>query len=187
MICPDIILSSDNLRLRRISLDDIPFVFSATRFEGFCDGMRWSPPASEEELISPYEANVRAWETGSGYTFTIEYAADSNRVGRIVIRRGEADIWDIGFWTHPICYGQGYMTEAVAVILRFGFTHLSASEIQASHAIWNRASRRVLEKAGFRFFRHVAEGFQKNGIWVEEELLSITRQQYQHRTEQPDI
>lgn len=68
------------------------------------------------------------------------------------------------------------MTEAAVALVDFGFMQLGASAIQASHATWNGASRRVLEKAGLRFLRHVPEGFQKNGVWVAEDLLSITQE-----------
>jgi ribosomal-protein-alanine N-acetyltransferase len=76
------------------------------------------------------------------------------------------------------------MTEAVCALTDFGFQSLHASAIQAAHATWNHASRRVLEKSGFQFVRHVSEGFQKHGRWVEENLFSITREEWNHRTEQ---
>lgn len=144
--------------------------------------MRWHPPQTEDELLEPFLANEQAWQSGAAYTFTIESRTTTEPLGRIVIRRQEDAIWDLGFWTHPLHQRQGYMTEAVVASLGFGFVQLGASEIQAAHATWNAASRRVLDRAGLHFIRRIPEGFQKNGEWVEEDLLSITRRQWQQRT-----
>jgi len=132
--------------------------------------MRWSPPATEEELLVPFENNMAAWEAGMAYTFTIQTKAAGTPIGRIVIRCKGDGCWDLGFWTHPDHQGQGYMTEAAAAMLEFGFETLAASRIEAAHATWNLSSRRVLEKIGMSFVRHNPEGFQKNGQWVAEDL-----------------
>jgi ribosomal-protein-alanine N-acetyltransferase len=185
MIPHETVILSKRLRLRRFSKSDIPFVFSASRYVGFCDGMRWSPPEREDELLEPCLANEQAWQSGAAYVFTIESLSTAESLGRIAVRRQEGSLWDLGFWTHPLHQRQGYMTEATAALIEFGFVQLGASEIQAAHATWNVASRRVLEQAGLHFIRHVPEGFQKNGEWIEEDLLSITRQQWEQQTEQP--
>lgn len=177
----DTTISSTRLILRRFSKADIPFVFSASRHEGFCDGMRWDPPQTEQDLLAPYEANAEAWQSGTAYTFTIEGLSTREPIGRVSIRYQSGSIWDIGFWTHPLHQGRGFMTEAVRALTDFGFQSLHASEIQAAHATWNHASRRVLEKSGFQFIRHVPEGFLKHGRWVEENLCSITREQWNQR------
>jgi len=183
MIPIDTVILSNRLRLRRYSKSDIPFVFSASRHDGFCDGMRWNPPHTEDELLEPLAANEQAWQSGTGYTFTIEKRSTNEPLGRIAIRRQEGSLWDFGFWTHPLHQRQGYMTEATIALIDFGFLQLEASEIQANHATWNVASRKVLEKAGLHFIRHVPEGFKKDGQWVEEDLLSITRQQWEQMAE----
>jgi len=145
--------------------------------------MRWSPPATEEELLVPYEQNVIAWEAGSAYTFTIQAKIAAVLVGRIAIRRQGADCWDLGFWTHPVCQGRGYMTEAAEAMLEFGFGTLSARKIEAAHATWNISSRRVLEKIGMSFVRHVPQGFQKDGQWVAEDLFAVSVAKWRKRKE----
>lgn len=143
--------------------------------------MLWDPPTTEEELLVPYEKNLSAWDQGTAYTFTITLKDAATRVGRIVIRTEEADIWELGFWTHPDHQGRGYMTEAAAAMLRFGFEELSASQIEAGHATWNAASRRVLEKIGLSFVQHVPQGFQKDGHWVAEDLYALSAVEWRKR------
>ena len=48
-------------------------------------------------------------------------------------------------------WGQGYMTEAVRAVIRFGFETMGLDVISATCYPDNPASRRVLEKCGFRY------------------------------------
>jgi len=82
---------------------------------------------------------------------------------------------------HPLHQRQGFMTEATLALIEYGFLQLEATEIQAAHATWNVASKRVLERAGLHFVKRIPEGFQKNGQWIEEDLHAITRQQWEQK------
>lgn len=158
---------------------EIPFVFSATKFEGFNDGMVWNPPEKIEDLHEPLRNNIKAWEIGKAYVFTITTKEDGTPLGRIGIRKkNKENRWNVGFWTHPESQKQGIMTEVLKGVLRFGFEELSATEIEASHALWNTASEKVLKRNGMIFERYLAEGFKKNGKWVEENLLVINKEQW---------
>jgi len=169
-------LNTKNLKLRIPSLDDIPTIFSASRYEGFTDGMLWEPPEKEEDCIKPYYSSIKAWEEGGGYTFAIDQRATQEFVARIVIRKTkEADIWNIGFWTHPKFQGKGIMTEAVEAILRFGFEQLGAKQIEAAYATWNKGSEKVLQRNGFTHVRLIEQGYFKHGKWVAEHLVAINR------------
>lgn len=163
-------------RLRIVSKEDAPSVFSASRHSGFNDGMVWDPPTTIEELSEPFKKNIMSWEQGTAYSFTIEGKTSGLFIGRISVRSEEGQsVWDVGYWTHPEEQGKGYATEALASVLDLAFSSLGATRVEASYALWNKASKRVLEKAGMRFVRHVPEGFMKNGRWVEEHLMAVDR------------
>ena len=163
------------LILRIPSEADIPHIFSATRQAGFNDGMAWEAPEMEAELIAPLERSLESWKIGTGIAFTIEQQQTGDFLGRISIRKTKtANIWNIGFFTHPNHQGKGIMTEAVKAILQFGFTHLKANSIEAAYALWNKASERVLHKNGFQFVRLNEKGLFKKGIWIAENEVAIT-------------
>lgn len=169
------VLETPRCVLRAPAQTDVPHVFSATRFPGFNDGMRWEPPETVDELREPLERNLEAWRVGTAYTFTVETKPPPVFVGRVVVRQTEGDRWELGFWTHPDEQGKGYTTEAATAVLGFGFTRLGAEQIEACHAVWNQGSRRVLEKLGMTFVKHLPQGFQKNGVWVAEDCLGVSR------------
>ena len=176
----ELTLETNRCRLRHVSEADFPHIWSASRVAGFTDGMRWDPPKTLAELAEPHQRALQAWADDQAYQFTMEERAGGRFLGRIVIRRvPAAEVWNIGFWMHPREQGQGYMSEASQRILRFGFEELHAIRIEADHAVWNKASGRVLQKLGMTFREFLPQGFQKQGQWVAENRLAITREEWQ--------
>jgi [ribosomal protein S5]-alanine N-acetyltransferase len=166
-------------RLRCPSAADIPQVFSATRFAGFNDGMQWEPPDSIDELEQPLRDNLADWAAGNTYCLTIADPTTDRLIGRIGIRKTKhVGVWNLGFWTHPEYQGKGYMTEAATAVIEFGFEQLGAARIEASYALWNKASQRTLEKVGMRIVRYIPHAFQKKGRWIEANKMEITKQEW---------
>jgi [ribosomal protein S5]-alanine N-acetyltransferase len=159
--------------------EDIPFIFSATRVAGFNDGMLWEAPVAMDELYNPPKENLLAWEAGIAFAFTITALNSKILIGRIGIRKNEQmNVWNLGFWTHPEHQRHGYMTESAQALIKFGFDQLGAIRIEASHALWNKGSQRVLEKTGMKFMEYVPKGFQKRRQWVEENKMGITKEEW---------
>jgi ribosomal-protein-alanine N-acetyltransferase len=95
------------------------------------------------------------------------------------IRRRAAQFVNLGYWMgHPYA-GQGLMTEAVGLTIPFCFDTLGLHRMHAAFLPGNMASRRVLEKNGFR-----EEGFAENylqidGKWADHVLFGLTRERYE--------
>jgi [ribosomal protein S5]-alanine N-acetyltransferase len=113
----DFTINTARSLLRCPSAADIPDIFLATRFAGFNDGMQWEPPDSIEELDQPLRDNLADWVAGTTYCLTIADPTTDRLIGRIGIRRTDAgnpsryeraNVWNLGFWTHPKYQGQGY-------------------------------------------------------------------------------
>lgn len=176
-----IVLTTPRCRLRAPTAADIPHIFAASRTPGFTDGMLWEPPETRKELQGPLERNLAAWRAGTAYTFTVE-TPQGGFIGRVSLRRTDvADVWTLGFWTHPAEQGKGYMTAAAEAVVALGFTRLGTERVEACHAVWNGASRRVLEKLGMTFVKHLPEGFRKNGVWVAEDCWAVSRDRWADR------
>ncbi|MDQ8179493.1 GNAT family protein [Pelagicoccus sp. SDUM812005] len=170
-------IETERLTLRMSQPDETDFVWDATRYAGFNDGMMWNKPESKEELDA-FVGNVpERWRSGDGYLFTFRDKTSGQPLGRIVIER-RCGGWNAGFWTHPKYQGAGYASEALAAILEFAFETLGLNQVSACHADWNIASRTVLERCGFRFKVHIEEGFEKDGEWIAQDSLAITRDQW---------
>lgn len=95
------------------------------------------------------------------------------------IRRRAAQFVTLGYWMGRDYAGRGLMTEAVSLVIPFVFDTLALHRIHAAFLPDNMASRRVLEKNGFR-----EEGFAENylqidGRWADHVLFGLTRERYE--------
>ncbi len=179
VISQDFTIETARCRLRRSTVEDLPAIFEATTSPRFHDGMDSEAPKAIEDLDEPLQENSLAWDAGRLYSFTIADIATNHLLGRIGIHRNKREgLWNLGFWTHPAHQGQGYMTEAVIAIIAFGFDRLDATYIEASYALWNKSSKRVMEKAGMRFMGYIPHAFQKRGRWIEANKMRIARQEW---------
>jgi ribosomal-protein-alanine N-acetyltransferase len=82
-----------------------------------------------------------------------------------------------GLWTGFA--GSGYMTEAVNLILKFGFNDLDLHRVEANVQPHNAPSIRLLERCGF-----VKEGFSEKylnigGLWRDHERWAIIRENWE--------
>ena len=175
MISKKISLETNRLKLRLPLVSDLKTVFEASKTKGFNDGMVWSPTETIDELLPNHYRSIDDWEKGISYTFSIDNKESSEFVGRISIRL-KNNVWDIGFMTFPQHQGNGYITEATKTIIDFGFDTLKAKRIEIGHAIWNDASKKIIQKCGFTYLRNNPKGFQKNEEWVEEVVYYIEKQ-----------
>jgi len=91
------------------------------------------------------------------YNLAIVELSENRLIGWIGIGDSERylDEGELGFgyMVNRRYWGKGYATEAVLRILDFGFAELHGRRISAWCFEENRASARVLEKAGLRFER----------------------------------
>ncbi len=74
---------------------------------------------------------------------------------------------EIGYWLAEKHWGKGIMTGAVRIICRFGFEKLGLRRIYAAVFPGNRASARVLEKAGFVFEGRLRNLYEKGGKMID--------------------
>jgi len=100
------------------------------------------------------------------------------------IRRRAAQHVSLGYWMGREHAGQGLMTEAVGLIVPFVFNTLGLHRLHAAFLPDNAASRRVLEKNGFREEGYAENYLQIDGRWADHVLFGLTREQYD-RTGRP--
>lgn len=90
----------------------------------------------------------------------------------------QADVYcmnaELGYWLAEPFWGRGIMTRAVQDMVRYGFEHFDITRIFARPYGSNKASQRVLEKAGFALEAHLKGTFLKNGV-VEDEFIYAVR------------
>jgi len=88
-------------------------------------------------------------------------------------KRGE-----LGYWVGVPYWGRGYASAAARELVRIVFLEHGLGELYSSCLVRNPASRRVLEKTGFR---HVGYGTHPNSKWGPSDrfaLFELTREEW---------
>lgn len=120
---------------------------------------------------------------GTDFTFFI-FVSESGRpvlVGGITlsnIRRRAAQFGTLGYWMGQQFAGRGLMTEAVRLVVAHAFDQLLLHRVHAAFLPHNMASRRVLEKNGFREEGYAENYLQIDGKWADHVLFGLTRERY---------
>ena len=88
-----------------------------------------------------------------GFAFLLPMPTTENDVDYesiVMGRMPEGDI-EVGYFFIPSAWGKGFATEVCMRMLKFAFEEASFADLVASVHADNSASRRVLEKCGFRY------------------------------------
>jgi ribosomal-protein-serine acetyltransferase len=131
--------------------------------------MEWMHPdysiAETEEWVMHC---LKAWETGSSFSFTIVEHQTSQILGgcSIGIDRPAHRNGSIGYWIRTSRTKQGFASEATALLAQFGFAQLGLIRIEIFVAAGNIASQRVAEKVGA-----LREGLLRNRLLIRGERL----------------
>lgn len=82
---------------------------------------------------------------------------------------------ELGYWLAEPHWGKGITTKAIEMIVSEAFERLDITRIFARPFRINKASHRVLEKAGFRLEAILEKAVFKNSEYLDEHLYSIRK------------
>jgi ribosomal-protein-alanine N-acetyltransferase len=183
----------------RVAPVDLLRPLSTMDFDGWRDVRRrcrewlvkWEPrPASgnpdpsedRQAFAARCGARERERQMGSGFGFGI--FIDGRVAGEInlsSIQRGPFQNAYIGYWIDEAAAGNGYMPEAVVVMLRFAFEELDLHRVQVAIIPRNQASRRVVEKLALREEGIAERYLEINGTWEDHVRYAITAEEWTDR------
>ena len=140
----------------------------------------WEPRWTADELDrSAWRQRLRRYRedyaAGSAVPFFIFANGDGRLVGGITIgniRHGVAQSGQIGYWMGERFAGNGFMLDAIELLVPFAFDTLRLHRIEAACIPDNVRSMRVLEKAGFRREGLLRSYLRINGIWKDHYLYA---------------
>jgi ribosomal-protein-alanine N-acetyltransferase len=133
----------------------------------------------------------------SGFHFALRRSRSPNRLltlvcdrnsGAIIgmvslneIVRGAFQSATMGYWIGREFARQGFMTEAVTLMLRHAFTKLELHRIEANLIPHNKPSRALARACGFRFEGLSRRYLQINRLWEDHERWAITIEDWRAR------
>jgi RimJ/RimL family protein N-acetyltransferase len=153
-----VLLETERLVLRRFTAADVDNLVELDSDPDVMHYITGSRTHSREEIETDYlPAFLSYYDRYAGYGF---WAAEEESTGEFLgwfhLRPPagtDPDEPELGYRLRKAAWGRGYATEASRALVHKGFAELGARRVYAETMAVNRASRRVMEKAGLRFVR----------------------------------
>jgi ribosomal-protein-alanine N-acetyltransferase len=143
-------------------------------------------PASLTSVSRAVLRQRREWKRGQSFVLFVSLREDEARViGRVTlggILRGAFQNAYLGYWIDAEQQGRGLMTEAVRATTTFAFGAAALHRVQAAVMPSNKASLRVLEKAGYRREGSAARYLCIAGAWEDHVLFAVTTEEWHDGT-----
>jgi len=144
------LLAADGVRLRPLTDTDAPRIVEGLGDPEVQHWLSFMPRDPGEEDARRYLAKVsERLATGHSLAWALCTADDDRLLGEVGLYR-LAEEPELGYWTHPEARGRGLTTRAARLAVDHAFDTLGLDHLAASAAAANTASRRVLERLGFR-------------------------------------
>jgi [ribosomal protein S5]-alanine N-acetyltransferase len=145
-------LETPRLRLRRFTLDDADDVWEYTSDPEVTRYLILETHRTRQESRELLKKAIEAYECAESLMFAVEYKPERKVVGGCAMRNWEraSGRVEIAFALARRYWQQGIMTEALNALLDSAFRRMDLNRIEAHTMPANAASRRLLEKLGFR-------------------------------------
>jgi len=147
-------LETERLRLRRLELADAPAIARLiSDWEVAKQTISIPLPYTEANAVHWIKRSLRGWRKGMNFCLAIESKVDGELVGSLGLRRKgifSRKVGVLGYWIGRDYWGAGLAGEAVEALLGVGVSGLDLKRVEARVFSDNLASKRVLEKSGFK-------------------------------------
>jgi ribosomal-protein-alanine N-acetyltransferase len=175
------VFDTERLTLRLLSMQDLDFVFQHFSDPNVSEFLMDAPPvASMEEA----KGIIRAFEhpeEKNRVRWVLERKEDRQVIGTIGFHNWEKNYFhaEIGYDLSAPCWGQGYMSEALPPVLRFGFEQMQLHRIHGFIYPGNLRSIALMEKFGFTLEGILRDFFYCNGKYYDHALYSLLFSEWQ--------
>lgn len=169
------ILESNNLILRQITNDDVAEVFA---LRSNPETMKYIPRPllqNHEEALAHIKMIQSKIENNEGIDWVITQKGNPKLLGIIGHYRIKWEHFrsEIGYMLLPEHHGKGIISDAIQLIIDYGFNQMKLHSIEALIDPDNQASARVLEKNGFVKEAHFKENEFYNGQFIDTIIYSL--------------
>lgn len=178
----ELILESKRLTLRTFRESDLSNIHEMLMRPQSIEFNPSTYPESESEtknLLKDWSLQSKH-DNRKNFTFLIETTMDCVFIGVISIdiikfKYKNAEIW---FKLNPEIWRNGYATEALCRIIKFGFEDLKLHRIEGGCAINNIASYKVMEKSGMIREAHRRKLLPLKSGWSDNYEYAILEEEY---------
>lgn len=171
------VLETDRLLLRRMTMADAQDVFAYSCDPEVSRHVLWEAHRFIGESRAYLRYIQRQYRNNEPSSWGIELKESGRLIGTIGYMWWDREnrSAEVGYSLARAQWNKGLMTEAMRVIIRFGFEEMGLNRIEAQHETSNPASGRVMEKVGMCLEGILRQRLYNKGRYVDVALYSILR------------
>ena len=165
-------ISGNKVNLRPFDNRDLDFLYKWNNDSEYVGRFESFKSRSREELIRVNSVN--------GLTWYIIETKQGMRLGQLVAyKKGDVSI-NIGYRVIPDARNQGFCSDAVKTFVDYAFKNEGILKVTAETHPDNFASRKILEKAGFKKIGFDEKPVEINGVLVNGVLYEVSLMDWQN-------
>lgn len=173
-------LETERLYLRRLNENDVNEVFA---LRSNPKTMKYIPrplAKTKEDALAHITLINEKIEDNTGINWGITIKGNDKIIGIIGHYRiqPENHRTEIGYMLLPEYNGKGYITEAIKVVVEYGFEQMNLHSIEAVIDPGNMPSERVLQKNGFVKEAHILENELWDGKFWDTVIYSLLKRNF---------
>ena len=173
-------LETDRLLLRRVNINDVNEVLE---LRGNPETMKFIPrplAKSKEDALEHIAMIEEKIVNNIGINWAITLKHNPKLIGIIGHYKIQPENYraEIGYMVLPEYHGKGFVTEAIKVVVKYGFEHMQLHSIEAIIDPKNKASETVLKKNDFLKEAHILENIFYNGKFLDTVIYSILKRNF---------
>jgi RimJ/RimL family protein N-acetyltransferase len=166
----DLVLRTPRLLLRPITEADVDALWPHVSNPELPRMVTWAAHTDRSETVELVRLKVEALAKATDVTWVIEHEGRANGMVSLdgitwALRACRLDRAELGYWIAAALRGQGLMSEAAGAAPRFAFETLGLHKVTVGCFDVNEASRRVIERLGFRFLARHLDDYWRDGRW----------------------
>ena len=162
-------LQGEALDLRPLQMDDIDAIYTLVQAPSIPANTFVPTPYPLEAAEEFVRTRRELWQNDEAYVFGMVEKSSGRFAGCIGLHPVyEHFRAEVGYWVGEPFQGRGLASEALRLLIQFGFEQLKLNRIEAGHFVGNPASGRVMRKAGMRF-----EGLRRQMVWHRDRFRDL--------------
>jgi RimJ/RimL family protein N-acetyltransferase len=144
-------LYTTRLKLRKLNIEDLPSLVKYANNKNVSKYILNIPyPYNEYDAVFRISYIHQGFKTNTRYIFSITLKGENELIGEISLHLDNSKKWaQLAYWIGEPFWNQGFITEAIKPVLKFGFEKLNMDLIFATCDEDNIGSIKVLENNNF--------------------------------------
>lgn len=173
-------LTSQRLKLGTLRASDIPQIVTyAGDSRIAATTLNLPHPYAEKDAIYWLNMAHQGFKTGHQHVFGVFLKETDEFIGGIGLHLNHAhENAEVGYWIAFPFWNNGYCSEALSLVLEYGFNELRLHKIYARHLVGNPASGKVMIKNGMILEGELKDHYKKGNVYRTVKQYRLTKTEF---------